>query len=451
MSQQIPNNRLVQALCFVLFFSVVNATMFNVALPDIALEFGLMPSTVSWIVTGYSVLYALGSLLFGKLADKYPLKRLITIGLLLFAAGSLFGFFADSYPLVLAARLIQSAGASCVPALVMVVPVRFFPPEQRGRVMGVIASTIAFSAGIGPIAGGFIAGKFHWSALFLVSVAVPVVLPFIRKSLPDEQVRSGEKIDLLGAGLLGAGVASFMLAVTRFNGWLLLLACIMLVLFIWRMRTVRSPFVQLKLFRISNFTNGLLIGFTCFFTVTGMFLVTPMLLHSVHSLDAQSIGFVLFPAAMMAAVMGRLGGRLVDRRGSRYTLFIAFIMLTIGLVCLSVVAGFTPWAIGLSLLFVNSAFTFVQSSLAKEVSSALPHEQTGIGMGIYNLSNFLAGAVSGAVITKVVEFDWSTINVTAIGMPTTFGAIYSLLAVLTLLTMVRVHQKVSRMERATAQ
>jgi DHA2 family metal-tetracycline-proton antiporter-like MFS transporter len=72
-------------------------------------------------------------------------------------------------------------------------------------------------------------------------------------------------------------------------------------------------------------------------------------------------------------------------------------------------------------------------------------------MGIYNLSNFLAGAVSGAVITKVVEFDWSTVNVTAIGMPTTFGAIYSLLAVLTLLTMVRVHQKVGRMERAGAQ
>jgi DHA2 family metal-tetracycline-proton antiporter-like MFS transporter len=147
----VPNNRLIQALCFVLFFSVMNATMFNVALPNIAADFQIKPSSVSWIVTGYSILYALGSLLFGKLADKYPLKRLITIGLLLFAGGSIIGFFSNSFIFVLIARFIQAAGASCVPALVMLIPVRFFPPERRGAVMGVIASTIAFSSGIGPI------------------------------------------------------------------------------------------------------------------------------------------------------------------------------------------------------------------------------------------------------------------------------------------------------------
>jgi DHA2 family metal-tetracycline-proton antiporter-like MFS transporter len=444
----VPSARLIPALCFVLFFSVMNATMFNVALPNIAADFQLKPSSVSWIVTGYSVLYALGALLFGKLADKYPLKRLITIGLLMFTAGSIIGFFSHTYVLVLIARFIQAAGASCVPALVMLIPVRFFPPERRGAVMGVVASTIAFSSGIGPIVGGFIAGHFHWSGLFLVSIAAPVALPFIRKSLPPEEARLGEKVDLIGAGTLGIGVAALMLSITQFNGWWLLASVALLLIFVVRVLNVPNPFIRLSLFRISGFTNGLVVSFIGLFTVFGIFLITPMLLNSVHHMDAQSIGFVLFPAALLAAFMGRLGGKLVDRRGTRYTLYVAFGMLAFGLLCLSAVSGLLPWVIGLSLVFVNSALTFIQSSLAKEVSSALPREQTGVGMGIFNLVNFMSGAISGAVLSKVVEFDWRTVNFTAVGAPSTYGTVYFTLAVLAVLSIGWVYLKIGRQEAA---
>jgi DHA2 family metal-tetracycline-proton antiporter-like MFS transporter len=448
MPDALPSSRLIQALCFVLFFSVMNATMFNVALPNIAADYQLKPSSVSWIVTGYSVLYALGSLLFGKLADKYQLKRLITIGLLLFAAGSVIGFFSTSYAVVLIARFIQAAGASCVPALVMLIPVRFFPPEKRGAVMGVIASTIAFSSGIGPIVGGFIAGQFHWTGLFLLSVAAPVALPFIRKSLPDEVVRPSEKIDLLGAGALGSGVTAFMLSVTQSSYWWLLASVVMLLLFVVRVSKVPNPFIRLSLFRISGFTNGLILAFAGMFTVFGIFLTVPILLNSIHHLNAQTIGFIMFPAAVVAVIMGRVGGKLVDRRGTRYTLYVAFAMLAFGLLCLSSVSGLLPWAISLSLIFINSALTFMQSSLAKEVSLALPREQTGIGMGIYNLFIFMAGAISGAVMSKVVEFSWSAVNFTAVGVPTTFGTVYFVLAGLAVINICWVYWKIGRQETA---
>nr|WP_275984013.1 MFS transporter [Paenibacillus hamazuiensis] len=431
-------------MCFVLFFSVMNATMFNVALPDIAADFSLSPSAVSWIVTGYSVIYALGSLLFGKLADKYPLKRLITIGLLLFAAASAFGFFANSYALVLIARFVQAAGASCVPALVMLIPVRFFQPEQRGKVMGVIASTIAFSSGLGPIIGGFIAGHLGWNYLFLISLAAPVVLPLIRRSLPEEQVRSGEKVDLVGAALLGGGVAAFMLAVTQFSALWLLGSVVLTALFLWRTGKSPNPFIQLRLFYISGFVNGLVVSFTGFFTVFGVFLLTPIMLKGLYNLDAQTIGFVLFPAAMLAALLGRVGGQLADRRGSKYTLYVALTMLAFGLLCLSAVNGLSPWIIACALPFVNVAFTFMQASLAKAVSSSLPREQTGIGMGVYNLVNFLAGAISGSVLTKAIEFDASSLNFTSLGQPTTFGAVYFVLGLLALADMLWVFWKLER-------
>lgn len=438
------SNRLVYALSFVLFFSVMNATMFNVALPAIADEFQLKSSAVSWVVTIYSVLYALGSLMFGKLADRWPLKRLITIGLLLFASGSLVGVFANSYPLVLVARIIQAAGASCVPALVMLIPIRFYPPDRRGRVMGTIASTIAFSAGIGPIVGGFVAGQFHWNGLFFFSLLAPTALPFIRRALPDEPVRDGGQVDWFGAGLLGGSVTLLMLSATLLNGWYLAGSIILVLLFIYRSLKTRHPFVQLSLFRNEDYTFGLIVSFTFLFAIFGMFLMTPIMFGELHRLGPQAIGFALFPGAMSAALLGRFGGSLVDRRGSRYVLFVAAGFIGFGMMALSVLSGTSPWIIAVLLPLINAPFTFVQTAMAKSVSSTLPLDQTGVGMGVFNLVNFLAGAVSGSIVSKLIEFDLVSWNIAAAGQSSTFGTIYMLLALLIALAALLVFARLER-------
>lgn len=94
-------NKLLGILVVTLIFSVMNGTMFNVALPEISKEFSLLPSEVSWIMTSYMVVYAIGSVIMGKLADKYRLKDILTIGLLVFAIGSIIGFFANDYWLII--------------------------------------------------------------------------------------------------------------------------------------------------------------------------------------------------------------------------------------------------------------------------------------------------------------------------------------------------------------
>jgi len=430
------SGRLVHALSFVLFFTVMNATMFNVALPSIAADFGLRSSAVSWVATIYSVLYALGSLLFGKLADRLPLKRLITVGLLLFASGSAVGVFADSYPMLLAARVIQAAGASCVPALIMLIPIRFYPPESRGRVMGTIASTLAFSAGIGPIVGGFITGRFHWSGMFLISLLAPVALPMIRRALPDEPVREGGQVDWIGAGLLGAAVTMIMLSVTQWNGWFLAGAVLLAAWFAVRSLRVAHPFVRLSLFRNTDYACGLAVSFATLFAVFGLFMAMPLMLGDPngHGLGAQAIGFVLFPGAMSAALLGRFGGGLVDRRGSRFTLFIALGFIGSGMLALSVLSAVDARLVAAILPLINAPFTFVQAAMAKSVSSTLPREESGVGMGVYNLLNFMAGAISGSIVSKMIEFDLSGLNVLALVRPSTYGAIFMLLALLIALT-----------------
>jgi DHA2 family metal-tetracycline-proton antiporter-like MFS transporter len=205
--------KLIRNLGFIVFFSVLNGTMFNVSIPDIAADFSLMPSEVSWVMTAYIITFALGTVTYGKLADIFPMKNLITLGLLLLSAGSVIGVFAKWYPMLIAARFVQASGGSSIPALAMLIATQYFPSDIKGRVLGVLASTVAFSAGVGPIIGGYITGTFHWRYLFLFSLATLVAIPFFRKNLPDEEKR-GRGFDLPGALLMGGGVAALLLFVT---------------------------------------------------------------------------------------------------------------------------------------------------------------------------------------------------------------------------------------------
>lgn len=134
---------LLGLLVFTLIISVMNATMFNIVLPDIGKQFQISSSQASWIITGYMIVYAIGSVTYGKLTDRYSLKNLLTFGLLLFAIGSVIGLVASEYWMVIVGRIVQAAGASVIPAISMIVPVRYFTSDRRGRALGTVA--IGFS------------------------------------------------------------------------------------------------------------------------------------------------------------------------------------------------------------------------------------------------------------------------------------------------------------------
>src|SRR5574340_59195 len=107
----------MMVVCYMVFFASLNTTMFNVAIPDISRQFHLTPPEVSWVLTAYVAIFGMGAVIYGKLADAYPIKNLLTIGLFLFNAGSLVGFMAHWFPMLIAGRMLQAMGGSAIPAL----------------------------------------------------------------------------------------------------------------------------------------------------------------------------------------------------------------------------------------------------------------------------------------------------------------------------------------------
>ncbi|RAV22828.1 antiporter [Paenibacillus contaminans] len=406
MQQTVNSNagdKLLRVLMFTLVISVMNASMFNVVLPVISKQFDLTPSQVSWIVTSYMIVYAIGSVTFGKLADKYRLKDLLTFGLLFFAAGSVVGMAATEYWMIIAGRILQATGASVIPATAMIVPVRYFAPEKRGSALGTVAVGLALGTAIGPIVSGFVTSVASWRFLFAISIFSLLTLPYYRKYLDDTRGAVG-KIDFIGGILLAGTVAAMLLAITQMSLWLFLSGAALLALFLARIRYAKEPFVKPSIFRNKQYTLGLIVAFVMTGLSFGIPFMTPQLLSSVNHMSPAFIGFVMFPGAIMSALMGRKGGKLADQKGNPFLVFSAASLIFAGFISLSSIVGMSPVIIAICLIFGNVGQTFMQIAMSNTVSRTLSKEEVGVGMGMLSMLNFISGATATALIGKTLDF-----------------------------------------------
>lgn len=402
-------DKLMRVLVFALIFSVMNGTMFNVALPMIGKEFELIPSQVSWVMTSYMVLYAIGSVVFGKLADRYKLKDLLTFGLLLFAVGSIIGAFASEYWMIVLGRILQAAGAAVLPATAMIIPIRYFAPEKRGRALGTSAIGLALGGALGPVVAGMISSFGSWRWLFLFSLISLITLPFFRKYLDDDQGEAGH-IDFLGGGLLAGTVTFFLLAITQSQWLLFAIGAILFILFVFRIRKASHPFIQPTIFANKNFSIGLFIAFITTSMNFALTFMTPQYLAALNDLSPGNIGFVLFPAAVVSAMLGRLGGKMADERGNVFLMAAASFLLLICYALLSSFVGAAPYMIAVILIAGNVGQTFMQITMSNTISRTLAKEQVGVGMGLFSMLNFISGAISMSIIGKMLDQQQTTLR-----------------------------------------
>lgn len=386
-------------LGFLVFFSVLNETVFNVALPDIARQFHVEPSTANWVNTGFMLTFAIGSFVYGKISDLYGIKKMLMIGIVTYGSGSMLGLAAHAYlPAVIAARFIQGAGASAIPALVMVMIVRYFDANQRGRAFGLIGSLVATGEGIGPVIGGVVAHYVHWSMLFVFPLMTLATIPFFLKVLPDETEQKGT-IDVTGAVLLSVGVVLFTLFTTN-EHWMYLAGCLAaLVLFALRIKRTSNPFIEPYLFVRKKFIAGTIAGCVILGMVAGFLSMVPYMMRSVHHLSTGMIGAgVMFPGAMSVMLFGILGGILVDKKGHHLVFYIGTLMIIGGFLTMAMLKDQSPWIVTAMLIFVFGGLSFVKTVISTVVSDSLEEKEAGAGMGMLNFACFLSEGIGVAIV-----------------------------------------------------
>lgn len=403
------NEKLIYILALTLVFSGMNATIFNVVLPVISKQFTLSTSQVSWIVTSYVVVYAFGSLTFGKLADRYRLKDLMTFGLSVFALGSVIGLAATSFWMIILGRVVQASGASIIPTAAMIIPVRYFPPESRGKALGTSAVGIALGGAFGPIVSGFVTDIGSWRLLFGLSLLPLITLPLYRKYLNDERGK-GSHIDLLGGTLLAGTVLLLLLAITQGEWKLFVTSAILIGLFILRIRSAAEPFIQPQLFHNKRYVFALVIAFVIAFLNLAIPFTAPQFLDNVNHLSPAAIGLVMFPGAIAAALMGRRGGKLADDKGNWFLVCSSVPLTLISFALLSSLIGVRAWIIAVMIIFGYVGQTFMQIAVSNTISRTLSKDQVGVGMGMYTMLNFISGATAISLIGKALDFHTTTVR-----------------------------------------
>jgi len=402
--------------------SSMSILLFNFVLPVIREEFALTSSQVSWVTSSYTLIYGIGTAIYGKLADRYKLKHLLTFGLTMFSFASLLGFLSTTYGLLLAARCLQAAGAAAIPATASLVPIRYYPAEKRGRAMGTVFAGVALGNALGPIVSALVVSILEWRWLFAIPLLLLFLLPVYHKFLGDDQVKD-TRIDWLGGGLFAAGVAMLLLAVTTQVLWLIG-AVIGFVGFVARIRSVEQPFIQPALFRNREYTYYLVLAFLVMGISYSLFFTTPLFLADVYQLPAREIGLVMVPAAAMTALLNRQAGKLADQRGPLALFMIAAVLLFAGYGLLSALIGLPVWVIACLLVLGYVGQSAMSLVMSRSISLSLPAGQAGVGMGLLMMQNFIAGTVAIGVYSRIVDLDaeraWNPL-----AMAPASGAVYS--------------------------
>jgi DHA2 family metal-tetracycline-proton antiporter-like MFS transporter len=370
---------------------VMNTTMFNVALPTVIHDFQLTSSVASWIVSGYSIIFALSAITYSRLSDYLPIRRLISIGLFIMGFSSVIGFFAENFYMLLTARLLQAIGASAIPGLAMVLASKYIPLTRRGKAMSVISSSAAIGFGMGPIIGGILTEHLGWNYLFLAPFFVLIIIPFVRRYLPMEPVHPVH-FDYIGAILLGVGVVSLLLFVTSGNYIALSLVIPCLVLFWRHIHGISKPFIQPVLLHDRDFLKLVVMPFTAFFINFATVFTIPIMLVQLYNKSPFEIGLIIFPGAICSAFAANWIGKMIDRRGPVLAMRIALVLLISASILFALFSDFSPYAILFIFMISIVGSNCLTASANNEVSRILSKELLGAGMGLSQLFQFFGGA-----------------------------------------------------------
>jgi MFS transporter, DHA2 family, multidrug resistance protein len=398
------------------FIAVLDMTIANVSVPNIAGALGISSSQGTWVITCYAVAEAITVPLTGWLAGRFGAVRVFTTAIACFGIFSAVCGFANSFGMLVVGRILQGvAGGPLIP-LSQTLLLRIFPKEKAAAATALWAMTTLVAPILGPILGGWLCDTYHWSLIFLINVPLALMMaPFALRMLKRyETALVRAPIDLIGLGImiLAVGALQLMLDLGKEHDWfesglivgLGIIAAIGMVAFvIWELGETH-PIVNLSVFRHRGFTTAVIViaaGFGAMFAAN---VLTPLWLQSYMGYTSTWAGLATAWTGVLAVFCAPAAGLLSTKVDPRKLVFFGLVWLG-GVLAFRTMAttGMSFWQISGPLLAMGLGlpFFFVPiTSLA--LASVEEHEVAGAA-GLMNFLRTLAGAVATSVVTTSWE------------------------------------------------
>ncbi|HVY99490.1 MAG TPA: MFS transporter [Dongiaceae bacterium] len=404
------------SLCVLL--SSLGISIANVGLPALAQAFGAPFQQVQWVVLAYLLASTTLIVGVGRLGDLMGRRRLLLLGILLFAAASALCGAAPALWLLIAARAVQGIGAASMMALAMALVGEIVPKARTGSAMGLLGTTSAVGTALGPSLGGVLLSSLGWPAIFLVNVPLALLaLLAAARTLPIDR-RSPQagpaRFDKAGTLLLALTLAAYALAMTLGRGRLdaanialLSAAALGAALFVLVQAKAPSPLIRLSILRDPVLSASLVMSALVAAVAMSTLVVGPFYLARGLGLAAALVGLVMSVGPAVAALAGVPAGRIVDRFGASRVTVAGLAAMTAGAAALATLpAGLgVPGYVG-PLVALTAGYALFQAANNTAVMAEVRPEQRGVVSGTLNLSRNL-GLITGASVMGAV-FAWGS-------------------------------------------
>lgn len=390
----------VVAVLLAIMMSVLDGTIMNIALPTLAHDFDVTPSSAIWIVNAYQLVITMTLLSFASLGDIYGYRRIFLIGISIFVASSTACALSDSFWMLTVFRIVQGFGAACVMSVNTALIRLIYPPQILGRGMGINAMVVAVSAAAGPsIAGSILAlGSWHW--LFVINIPLGLAALIIGHRLlphnpPAEMRHKFDKIsaiaNALTFGLLIYSLDGFAHSENRrFIGLQIVLLIIIGIYFIRRQLKQTAPILPVDLLRIPIFALSIGTSITSFTAQMLAMVSLPFFMQNVLHYNAVEIGLLLTPWPLATILTAPIAGRLVERVHSGLLGGMGMGIFAAGLFSLYLLPDHpAEWDIVWRMALCGMGFGLFQTPNNVTIVSSAPTERSGGASGMLGTARLL--------------------------------------------------------------
>lgn len=393
----------VPVILIFFLLALIMDNAFKLISVEIANDLGISATTVGWQATLAGLVIGIGAVVYASLADSISIRTLLTVGIFLICIGSIIGYlFHESFPAILFARIIQTAGLASAETLYVIYVTKHLPKEEQKKFLGYSTSSFSISLIAGSLIGGYISTYLHWTTLFLVPLITLIILPFILKNLPKEKAKK-TNVDVIGLILIAAIATSIMLYISNFN-WIYILAfAVAAFLFAIYIRRSSNSLINISFFKNRRFVSILFVAFIIYSVQLAYIFMFPFLLEKVYGLKLDTISLILIPGYVTAVIVGALSGKIAKVFSSKQAITIAMVTIAISLVLPGLFTESSVVLFVISMVLFSGSFAFMYAPMLESCVRTMPTEKTGTAIGFYNLVLNVAASIGISYTAAMID------------------------------------------------
>lgn len=395
--------------------SALDSSIVNVSLPNMMASFGASIDDIEWVVTGYMLAFSTFMPLTAWLRDRIGYRTLYIASLVVFTAGSVLCGIAPNLPTLVFARVIQALGGGAITPTGMAMIAEVFPPEERGRALGIWGVGVIVGPAIGPTMGGYLTEIFGWRSIFNINLPIGALgllaaSRVLRADRPHAQAKRG--FDLPGFLLLSVFLVSALLGLSKGNheGWTssLVLACglvsiVSFVLFLAVESVVEERILDLGLFRNAQFSVAMVVTAARSVALYGGVFLLPVFLQDQMGRSEIDTGLLLLPGALVIGVMMPISGRIAERLGPRAPTLVG-LALTAWFMWMyrRLDVNTSTWGVLYPTLIRGVGLGLLVTPVMTAAMNAVPTRKAGMASSMLSLTQQVAGSLGIAVLASVL-------------------------------------------------